>query len=69
MKAGIICDDYKLPKFKERLDAEKFVYTVEPYQKDVSVIFVLTAAEKIPTVKNICDELEIHFLNNKAKNN
>ena len=63
-KVGIVCDNYKVTKFKEELDSKGFTYTVIPSAKlieDTSSIIIQTEEENIPKIKTICEEVELHF--------
>lgn len=64
--AGIVADNYKLDKFKEKLEANGFLeYTITPYTlggvKDVSLIKVEVPDYQVNEVYKICQEVELHF--------
>ena len=61
-KTGIICDNYKLEKFKEKLSKKGFVnYEVMPYDEGTTLIKVETEESEIMEIKKICQEVEMFF--------
>ena len=61
-KAGITADDYKLDKFKEKLDAKGLTYEVFPFTEGTSVIKVdLQNMSDAKVIHGICIEVELHF--------
>lgn len=64
VKAGITCDDYKIDKFKKDLAAAGFTdVTVKAFlpEEKTSYIFVVTTAERIGELRNLCTLVELHF--------
>lgn len=60
--AGIICDNYKLNKYKSTLEERGFKnYNVSRYTKNTSVIKVKINMEEMYVVSKICQELELYF--------
>lgn len=60
-KVGIVCDNYKLPKFREALNKRKFCFSEKPFTKDTTAIFLFVNSNQIDDIRKICVELEINF--------
>ncbi len=62
-KAGIVCDNYKVEKFKKELTAAGFTnFKVNPLTaKKLTSIIVYVEGNQINEVKNICIKVELHF--------
>lgn len=66
-KVGIVCDNYKLKLFKEKLDAHGFTYSVIPFKENgrdsdkLTSIIVDSKEEDISKVKGICEEVELYY--------
>jgi hypothetical protein len=63
--AGIVCDNYKLEKFKKELVANGFAdfeVTGASIKSDLSTIKVKCENEEIPQIGKICEEVESYFL-------
>lgn len=62
MKSGIVVDNYKLEKFKERLERDGFDdFEVVPFTNESSTIQVNHEFNRILDLKKLCTELELHF--------
>ena len=61
-KAGIVCDDYKLSKYKHKLKENGFTFSVFSFTKTTSTIKVTTDAERVGEINKICEDLEQYFL-------
>lgn len=64
---GIVCDDFKLSKFKEELEKVSLFYTVHRFTAGTSTIKITTYDQE--AVKRIAESVEEHFRKIKAKNN
>lgn len=61
-RVGIVCDNYKLEKFKEKLNEKGFTnYTITSYQQKTSLISVVVRNKNVLQVYNICKQVEAHF--------
>ena len=62
-KIGIVCDNYKLEKFRAALDGYSF--TEKPFTKETTAIFIMVTPdefdEKLKDLGKICKTLEINF--------
>jgi len=67
MKIGIVCDNYKLGKFKQELLLAGFQFKTFPFTKDTTTIRVDAEASKSIEVKEICEKLEKQFKANRAE--
>jgi len=64
-KAGIVADNYKVEKFKEKLIEKGFTdFKVAPFKGETSTIQVMIPEEKIGEIKNICAFVELFFKTN-----
>lgn len=62
MTTGIICNNYKLGKFKEALNEAGFTnYETSPQGKDLTVIKVHITEDKLSEVQAICNRMEVSF--------
>lgn len=70
MKVGIVCDDYKVEKFKEKLYAAKLLYTVSVFNKEhkLTGIYLFIEFHQLEIVYDICKDCEIKFDHLKNKN-
>ncbi len=65
MKIGIVCDNYKLERFKEELSKAKMDFKIHPLMKETSTIQVIIpdqtpeAFTALRTIKDICHLVEI----------
>lgn len=61
-KIGIVCNNYKVEKFKKELAKKDFkdIECVE-YGKTLTLIKVITPEENNPKVAAICQLVEAHF--------
>lgn len=60
--AGIVCDNYKIEKFKEELIKKGFKdFEVIAFVGNTSTIKVKAESDKLPEIKKICEEVELHF--------
>ena len=61
-KAGIVCDNYKVAKFKKELTAHGFTdFEVKPFIKNSSTIQVNVSEDKLMDLKKLCQNVELHF--------
>jgi hypothetical protein len=61
-KVSIICDSYKLDKFKEQLTKSEFEFDVKNgIKKDTSIISIKCEESDYPAIKNICTHVEYFF--------
>jgi len=61
-KVGIVCDNYKVPKFREELNKAGFNDIAESsVTMHSKLLKIQTPADRIPDVKRICQLLELHF--------
>lgn len=59
LKIGIICDNYKVAKFKQELEKEKLVICNEkPFAKDKTLLTLLCEKFQVDKIRNICILLE-----------
>lgn len=70
MKVGIVCDEYKLPKFMEKLGADGFTFNVVngPAKATKSIIVECTD-NQITKLTVICAEVESWALHRCKENN
>lgn len=61
MKIGIVCDDYKLSKFKKELTMAGFQFKTFPFIHGTTTIKVECEANKAMEVKKICEEIEAFY--------
>lgn len=65
-KVGIMCNNYKLEKFKELLTKKGFTnYKVTPHNIELSIITVIVRKKNVNKVHKICKQVEAHFKTNK----
>jgi len=68
MKIGIVCDNYKLEKFKKELSDNNLIFIVKDgTTKNTKIIIVYHENQEI--VKYIFEQVEEYFRENKAKLN
>jgi hypothetical protein len=62
-KVGIVCDNYKVDRFKQELTAKGFTdFDVTPYKKnETTLIRVNVADDQVNEVAKICKQVELHF--------
>lgn len=63
---GIMADNYKLDKFKEKLSEAGFRYTIENLklrEQDISKINILCHQAQLDKIRIICFEVEQYFKN------
>lgn len=58
-KVGIIVDNWKLKTFKRKLEEKDFKFTIKPFTKNTTMIFIETAKDKINIIRKLCIECEI----------
>lgn len=63
MNIGIVCDSYKLEKFKSALTKQNLLYTYMDFNISLklSIVKVICEEDKIPIIAKICHLLEINF--------
>lgn len=63
MKVGIVCDNYKVKQFKQKLDEKKFIYTDMPFNilLKLTLIKIVAEKERLQEIADICLSLEIKF--------
>jgi len=61
IKVGIVCDNYKLRKFKRALAAKKFEVDVKELINNLSAIFINTDEAGVKEIAKICTKLSIDF--------
>ena len=66
-KIGIVCDDYKLEKFKEELDAAGIIFTVKGNFTSKSIIITCESEQHI--VKPVVDKVTQYFIDKYKKSN
>lgn len=60
--AGIVCDEYKVEKFKELLQEKGFEFEVKPgLSKGLKNIIVKMMPKDVKTIKTICQQVEMHY--------
>lgn len=60
--AGIVCDNYKVEKYKSVLQEKGFKdYEVVPYIENTSVVKVKIKDSQANDIKKICQFVELHF--------
>jgi hypothetical protein len=61
-KAGIVCDNYKVDKFKEELTAKGFTdFDVNGYAPGTTIIRVNVEDDQLVEVHKICKQVELFF--------
>jgi hypothetical protein len=62
-KVGIVCDDYKLEKFKLELVLKGFINFkfIPKATKNTTAIIIDTTPDKVEEIRKICQEVEAHF--------
>lgn len=69
MKAGIVLDHYKVPKFEELLKSKAFNYTIGPgITKDTQTIYVIYQQHQFAELKALIETAEMITTANKNKN-
>lgn len=58
---GIVCDNYKLNKFKKELSNGGFQYMTEPFKGETTTIIVISTGAQLMKIKKICEKVEFHF--------
>jgi hypothetical protein len=61
MKIGIVCDNYKLGKFKKELAMAGFQFKNFPFTNGTTTIKVECEAGKSIEVKAICEKVEAFY--------
>ncbi len=59
MKISIVCDDYKLNKFKRALKKGGFKYKTKPFFSDATCISVNTEPARLKELEKLCRTVEI----------
>ena len=65
-KIGIICDNYKVRKYKRKLKSKGYEFETFPQGESLTVIKIDGEPSEQPKIQKICEELELYF---KAKRN
>ena len=61
-KVGIVCDNYKLDRFKKELTKAGFTdFDTAAFTENTTTIQVRTPEDKISDVYKICQKVELHF--------
>lgn len=61
-KTGIVCDDYKLTKFKEELEKAGFTnLEIKPFTKNTTAIFVQIEESQQNKLTALCVTVESYF--------
>lgn len=61
-KVGIICDNYKLDRFKKELTKAGFIdFDTASFTENTTTIQVRVVEDKIADVHKICQKVELHF--------
>lgn len=71
MTAGVVCDDYKVKDYEEKLKEAGFTWEKRPNtpMKEVTTLKVqYGSAEALRLIKEICEKLELKFAARRAKN-
>lgn len=63
MKVGIVCDNYKLTKYKNELTKKGFEFITAPFTHNTTTIQVNTTEDKVGEIKKLCEKLEFEFKN------
>ncbi len=63
MKSGIVCDNYKVNKFKTELAKAGFTeFTEAPFQKEKTTIIQVTHDNsKLNELEKLCKNVELYF--------
>ena len=60
-KIGIVCDNYKLKKFKKALRKKGWVVRTMPFTAQETTIFIIVEEDQVEEVGKVCMELELGF--------
>ena len=61
-KVGIVCDNYKLEKFKSYLNKEGFTdFEYKPFTNGTTAIFVNVEDDKVKKIHALCSNVEANF--------
>ncbi len=62
-KIGIVCDDYKLEKFKLELVLKGYIHfkLIPKATENTTAIIIDTTIDKVEEIRKICQEVEAHF--------
>lgn len=58
---GIVCDNYKVKKFKAELTAAGFAHSSAPWKFNCTVIKITCESSKVDQIAAICRKCEIEF--------
>jgi hypothetical protein len=61
-KVGIVTDNYKIDKFKQKLIEKGFMdFEFIPAGTGISFFKIMVADDKVWEINKICQEVELHF--------
>jgi len=60
-KVAIVCDNYKLERFKKELDREGYKYELFPFVEETTSIKIECKDDQVSKVHAICIKIESHF--------
>jgi len=60
-RVGIVCDDYKVRKFKRKLETKGFEFETKPYRPGLTLIVIDTTMDKVSVIAAVCRLCEIEF--------
>lgn len=63
MKIGIVCDNYKLDKYKKELTNKGFKFSTGAFTYDTTTIQVEAEEENLKEIESLCKKLEFEFKN------
>ncbi len=64
--AGIVCDNYKVERYKEEIEKAEYTFTVKPsFINNTSQIMVTCKPEDVKKIGKLCQRLEIIFQSTK----
>lgn len=62
IKVAIVCDNYKLPSFRQKLNEAKLVVLDEsPFVDNTTIMRIICNENQLTDIHNICVLLEINF--------
>lgn len=61
LKAGIVCDNYKVVMFEKELKSAGFEYVKKPFSEGVTTIQVSIAQDEVDQIKQISFKVESHY--------
>lgn len=61
MKVGILCEDYKLETFENKLKEEKFTFKTMFFQDGIKQIHIECEKKDEATIRKICEEVQSSF--------